>query len=71
MSEFELLAQDLLEKAAVQEELRQENDKKLIGQVLEIYDQKYVAELLRKVGKTSGAAKRLTDGSMVSVNLNH
>ncbi|MDU5197068.1 MAG: hypothetical protein E6200_19285 [Enterobacter sichuanensis] len=40
MSEFELLAQDLLEKAAVEEQLRQENDKKLIGQVLEIYDQK-------------------------------
>ncbi|WP_407246935.1 hypothetical protein [Klebsiella pneumoniae] len=51
MSEFELLAQDLLEKAEAEEQLRQENDKKLLGQVLEIYDQKYVAELLRKVGK--------------------
>ncbi|WP_311764540.1 hypothetical protein, partial [Enterobacter roggenkampii] len=43
MSEFELLAQDLLEKAGKEEKLRQENDKKLIEQVLEIYDQKYVA----------------------------
>ena len=49
MFEFELLAQDLLEKTVVEERLRQENDKKLIDQVLEIYDQKYVAELLRKV----------------------
>ncbi|MER3815178.1 DNA (cytosine-5-)-methyltransferase, partial [Klebsiella pneumoniae] len=49
MSEFELLAQDLLEKAEAEEQLRQENDKKLLGQVLEIYDQKYVAELLRKM----------------------
>lgn len=49
MFEFELLAQNLLEKTAVEERLRQENDKKLIDQVLEIYDQKYVAELLRTV----------------------
>ena len=51
MSEFELLAQDLLEKVEIEEKQRQENDRKLIEQVLEIYDQKYVAELLRKVGK--------------------
>ncbi|SVV83079.1 hypothetical protein [Klebsiella pneumoniae] len=36
MSEFELLAQDLLEKAEAEEQLRQENDKKLLGQVLEM-----------------------------------
>lgn len=59
MSEFELLAQDLLEKAAVEEELRQQNDKKLIEQVLEIYDQKYVAELLRKVGKNEWSRETL------------
>ncbi|EER2209454.1 DNA (cytosine-5-)-methyltransferase, partial [Escherichia coli] len=51
MSEFELLAQELFEKAAAEEYQQQEKDKKLLGQVLEIYDQKYVAELLRKVGK--------------------
>lgn len=51
MSEFELLAQSLLEKAEIEEKQQQENDKKLIEQVLQIYDQKYVAELLRKVGK--------------------
>ncbi|AWS82104.1 DNA cytosine methyltransferase [Salmonella enterica] len=59
MSEFELLAQDLLEKAAAEEQLRQENDKKLLGQVLEIYDQKYVAELLRKVGKNEWSRETL------------
>ena len=59
MSEFELLAQDLLEKAEIDEKLRQENDKKLIEQVLEIYDQKYVAELLRKVGKNEWTRETL------------
>jgi len=51
MSEFELLAQDLLVQAEVEDKQRQESDLKLIERVLEIYDQKYVAELLRKVGK--------------------
>lgn len=59
MSEFELLAQDLLEKAEVEEKQRQKNDKKLIEQVLEIYDQKYVAELLRKVGKNEWSRETL------------
>ncbi|MQR47727.1 DNA-cytosine methyltransferase, partial [Escherichia coli] len=45
MSEFEVLAQHLLKEAEAEEKLRQENDKKLIEKVLEIYDQKYVAEL--------------------------
>jgi DNA (cytosine-5)-methyltransferase 1 len=35
------------------------NDKKLLGQVLEIYDQKYVAELLRKVGKNEWSRETL------------
>lgn len=52
MSEFELLAQSLLEEAEIEEKKQQDNDKKLIEQVLQIYDQKYVAELLRKVGKS-------------------
>ncbi len=43
MSEFEVLAQHLLKEAEAEEKLRQENDKKLIEKVLEIYDQKYVA----------------------------
>ena len=59
MSEFELLAQDLLEKVEVEEKQRQENDRKLIEQVLEIYDQKFVAELLRKVGKNDWSRKTL------------
>ncbi|MFT8297963.1 hypothetical protein [Salmonella enterica] len=49
----------LLEKAEAEEQLRQENDKKLLGQVLEIYDQKYVAELLRKVGKNEWSRETL------------
>lgn len=59
MSEFELLAQDLLEKVELEEKQRQENDRKLIEQVLEIYDQKYVAELLRKVGKNEWSRETL------------
>lgn len=59
MSEFELLAQDLLEKVEIEEKQRQENDRKLIEQVLEIYDQKYVAELLRKVGKNEWSRETL------------
>lgn len=50
---------------------RQENDRKLIEQVLEIYYQKYVAELLRKVGKTNGAGRHLTAGSMMNAPLGH
>ena len=34
----------------------------LLGQVLEIYDQKYVAELLRKLVKMSGVARLLIAG---------
>ncbi|SBT60943.1 DNA-cytosine methyltransferase [Plesiomonas shigelloides] len=59
MSEFELLAQDLLAKAESEEKKQQENDKKLISQVLEIYDQKYVAELLRMVGKNDWSRETL------------
>ena len=59
MSEFELLAQDLLEKVEVEEKQRQENDRKLIEQVVEIYDQKFVAELLRKVGKNDWSRETL------------
>jgi DNA (cytosine-5)-methyltransferase 1 len=59
MSEFELLAQDLLEKVEVEEKQRQENDRKLIEKVLEIYDQKFVAELLRKVGKNDWSRETL------------
>ncbi|HGU1008152.1 TPA: DNA (cytosine-5-)-methyltransferase, partial [Escherichia coli] len=51
MSEFELLVKDLLLKSEEDEKKRQEKDRELISKVLEIYDQKYVAELLRKVGK--------------------
>lgn len=59
MSEFELLAQNLLLKSEEEEKQRQENDKELIKKVLEIYDQKYVAELLRKVGKNEWSRETL------------
>lgn len=59
MSEFALLAQELTEKSAAEETQQQEQDKKLIGQVLEIYNQKYVAELLRKVGKNEWSRETL------------
>ena len=59
MSEFELLAQELQEKSGAEEIRRQESDKQLIGQVLEIYDQKYVAELLRKVGSADWSRETL------------
>ncbi len=66
MSEFELLAQDLLEKAEAEEQLRQENDKKLLGQVLEIYDW---LNCLEKLVKMSGVARLLIAGLMVSAHL--
>lgn len=59
MSEFELLAQDLLQKSGEEEKRQQKRDTKLITKVLEIYDQKYVAELLRKVGKNEWSRETL------------
>lgn len=59
MSEFELLAQDLLQKSEEDEKQRRKNDYKLVENVLEIYDQKYVAELLRKVGKNEWSRETL------------
>lgn len=59
MSEFDLFAQELLEKAKTEEKQQQVRDRKLIDRVLEIYDQKYVAELLRKVGKNEWSRETL------------
>lgn len=59
MSEFDLFAQELLEKAEAEEKQQQERDRKLIDRVLEIYDQKYVAELLRKIGKNEWSRETL------------
>lgn len=59
MSEFELLVKDLLLKSEKDEKKRQEKDRELISKVLEIYDQKYVAELLRKVGKNEWSRETL------------
>ncbi|WP_059258851.1 DNA cytosine methyltransferase [Escherichia albertii] len=59
MSEFELLVKDLLLKSEEDEKKRQEKDRELISKVLEIYDQKYVAELLRKLGKNEWSRETL------------
>lgn len=59
MSEFELIAQGLLQQSEEDEKKRQEKDKELITKVLEIYDQKTVAELLRKVGKSEWSRETL------------
>ena len=59
MSEFDLFAQELLEKAEAEEKQQQERDRKLIDRVLVIYDQKYVAELLRKIGKNEWSRETL------------
>ena len=59
MSEFELLAQALQRQSAGEEQQQQENDKQLMMKVLAIYSQKYVAELLKKVGNTDWSREML------------
>ncbi|MEG3132246.1 DNA cytosine methyltransferase [Rouxiella sp. T17] len=59
MSEFEAVAKELVEKAEAEQFLRQQQDRELVGKVLEIYDQKYVAELLRKLGKNDWSRETL------------
>jgi len=59
MSEFEAVAQDLIKQAEAESIMRQEQDRRLIGRVLEIYDQKYVAELLRSLGKNEWTRETL------------
>ncbi|GGY95139.1 DNA cytosine methyltransferase [Shewanella fodinae] len=59
MSEFDVLAKDLLAQAETEEKNRQELDRDLLEKVLEIYDQKYVAELLRRVGKNEWSREAL------------
>lgn len=59
MSDFDLVAQELREKADTEKKQQQERDRKLIEQVLEIYDQKYVAELLRKTGNNEWSREAL------------
>ncbi len=50
MSEFDSLAEELVEEARNEEARQQQRDLSLIGKVLEIYDQKFVAELTGNVG---------------------
>lgn len=59
MAEFDVIAQDLLERARTQEEQQQAQDRKLLDRVLAIYGQKYVAEQLRKLGKSEWSRETL------------
>ncbi len=70
MSEFELLAQDLLEKAEAEEQLRQENDKKLLWCVCwKSMTRSTWLNCLEKLVKMSGVARLLIAGLMVSAHL--
>ncbi|WP_342323869.1 DNA cytosine methyltransferase [Kosakonia sp. BYX6] len=57
MAEFDSLAQDLLAEAETDQ--RQQQDRALLDQVLEIYGQKYVAEQLKKAGKSEWSRESL------------
>ncbi len=59
MAEFDVIAQDLLERARTEEEQQKAQDRKLLDQVLAIYGQKYVAEQLRKLGKSEWSRETL------------
>ncbi|AKJ43765.1 DNA cytosine methyltransferase [Pragia fontium] len=50
MKEFDLVTQSIIEQALVKQQQQLEDDKKLIQQLLEIFDQKAIAEVLRKIG---------------------
>lgn len=59
MSEFDSLADELVHEARNEEVKQQQRDLSLISKVLEIYDQKFVAELLRKLGNTDWTRETL------------
>jgi len=59
MSEFDIIAQDLLAKAQAEEQDQQARDRALLDKVLAIYGQKYVAEQLRKLGKNDWSRETL------------
>ncbi|MTD25556.1 DNA cytosine methyltransferase [Erwinia sorbitola] len=51
MSDFDRVAAELAEQARVQAQHKEEQDRQLLMRVLEIYDQKTVAAILRKVSQ--------------------
>ncbi|WLI76375.1 DNA cytosine methyltransferase [Kosakonia sp. H02] len=57
MAEFDSLAQDLLVQAETEQQ--QARDRALLNQVVEIYGQKYVAEQLKKAGKSEWSREAL------------
>lgn len=52
MSEFDSLAEELVEEARNEEARQQQRDLSLIGKVLEIYDQEVCCRTLRKLGNS-------------------
>jgi hypothetical protein len=59
MSEFDSIAQELQRQAEAEDKRQREDDNALLGRVLEIYGQKYVAEQLRKLGQNEWSRERL------------
>lgn len=57
MSEFDSLAEELVEEARNEEARQQQRDLSLIGKVLEIYNQKFVAELFVSWEIQTGAGR--------------
>lgn len=59
MKEFDSIAQELLVKSQEKQQKKLEEDKRLVKQLLEIYDQKSIAEVLRKVSQNDWSRESL------------
>ncbi|WES90679.1 DNA cytosine methyltransferase [Dickeya fangzhongdai] len=59
MSQLELVPQELLEQHEQDQIQKLEEDKKIINQLVEIYDQKYIAAVLRSVGQNDWTRETL------------
>ncbi|KOC88728.1 DNA cytosine methyltransferase [Winslowiella iniecta] len=72
MSEFDTVAGQLAELARQQQQQKSEQDRQLLQRVLEIYDQKTIASLLRKVSQhewTRESLNRWLNGKSVAKSL--
>lgn len=72
MEELQPVIKELLEKSKDIEKLRQEEDLHLLKKVLEIYDQKVVAEVLRAVSGSDWsreAINRWVNGKLIGKRL--
>lgn len=59
MNELELIAQKLIEQNEQDQLRKREDDKSLISKLVEIYDQKYVAEALRAISHSDWTRETL------------